>query len=105
MNLPEKGVSMALRDKYHFEDLVNVAEHLVIDEVERQLSDPPSGFRETEDSIMDTVALALNNLPPMYRVNLLGRMYEPVLDQAHRDEIQRAVSDALEKVAQNPPRA
>lgn len=84
---------MALQDKYNFEDLVNEAERIVLDELERQLTDDPG-----QDEILDMAAYALNNIRPRYRVNLLGRLYTRSTDESYQQDVESAVREAILKV-------
>lgn len=93
---------MALRDMYHLEELKNIAEDLVIDQMEIQLKEKHPDLVITEDLVMDVAAFALNLVKPMYRVNLLGRMYAPVFSELYHDEIVDAVEKAISKVVGNP---
>lgn len=96
---------MALRDLRAFEDLQNEAERLVVDELERQLDLIPDGtVCKTEDCILDMAAYALNHVRPMYRVNLLGRLYATAPDDERRAEIASAVAEAIRKISDNPSR-
>lgn len=95
---------MALRELRAFEDLQNEAERMVIDELERQLELlPDSEVCKTEDCVLDMAAYALNHVRPMYRVNLLGRLYATAPDDARRAEVSRAVAEAIQKISSNPP--
>lgn len=96
---------MAIRDLFHVEDLKNVAEDLVIDQMEAQLAAKKPDLALDEDMLCDMAALALNMLKPMYRVNLMGRVYTPAYEAQYHEEIARAVALAIEKVSANPPRA
>lgn len=95
---------MALKDKYEFETLVNEAERLVVDEMEKQLNSEEN--KETcrcEDCILDMAALALNSIRPLYRVSLLGSLYASSLEQGeYLDEIRSSVKKAIAKVKANP---
>lgn len=95
---------MALRDRYNFDVLENEAENLVITELERQLAlEGNENVCSSEECVLDMAAYALNNVPPMYRATLLGRIYAPELDQEHHDEVERAVKEAVRIVRENPP--
>lgn len=95
---------MAFRDEYDFDQLENEAENLVIAELARQLALAENGdVCRTEECVLDIAAYALNHVPPMYRANLLGRLYAAELDQAHRDTVAQAVREAIKTVRQNPP--
>ncbi|WP_037544799.1 late competence development ComFB family protein [Spirochaeta lutea] len=90
---------MGLADYYNLEELHNHAEHLVFEEIERLIADNTiSQEFQKEEYILDIAALALNRMPPMYRATLLGRIYEPALEEQHRRNVQKAVGEAVEKV-------
>ena len=94
---------MDLRKYYDFEDLVNEAERLVIDELGRQLDLPEnSDLLNREEYVRDTAAYALNHVRPMYRANLLGRLYAKAVDADEEREVKEAVEEAIRKVRQNP---
>lgn len=94
---------MAFEDFRGFEDLKNEAERMVIDELERQLDMLPSGeVCKTEDCVLDMAAYALNHVRPMYRVNLLGRLYATAPDDDRKAEVSRAVAEAIQKISSNP---
>ena len=93
---------MALADRYNFEDLVNESERLVQDELERQLVARGSLEDLEEDLVLDMAAYALNHVRPIYRVNLLGRLYAQNVGEAYRAELTAAVSEAIEKVLSEP---
>jgi competence protein ComFB len=96
---------MALRDLRAFEDLQNEAERLVIDELERQLDMlPDDKVCKTDDCVLDMAAYALNHVRPLYRVNLLGRLYATAPDDERNAEISRAVAEAIRKISENPSR-
>jgi competence protein ComFB len=95
---------MGLREEYDFEYLVNEAEHLVIHELETQLELPENGdVCRTQDCILDMAAFALNQVPPLYRATLLGRIYARELDQKYHDQVTEAVRKAIARVRDNPP--
>ncbi len=95
---------MGIRENYNFELLVNEAERMVLEELERQLSlDENREICKCEECVLDMAALALNNLKPMYRVSLMGTLYAHSLQNTeYGDMVHRAVSDAVGKVAKNP---
>ncbi|MFW5694202.1 MAG: late competence development ComFB family protein [Alkalispirochaeta sp.] len=90
---------MDLTTMYDFEDLTNEAERLVIEELGRQLEAVGDAACAGEDCILDMAAYALNHVRPMYRVNLLGRLYADTLMQEHGDEIRAAVREAIHKIS------
>jgi len=88
---------MALADRYNFEDLANEAERHVLDELERQMDE--RGVPELdEELVLDMAAYALNHVRPLYRVNLLGRLYTQNLSDEYRAEITQAVRAAMRRV-------
>ena len=95
---------MGLRDRYDFDILVNAAEQLVINELERQLELPQNGdVCRSSDCVLDIAALALNQVRPLYGVNLIGRLYAAEREREHASEVQRAVAQAVERIRRNPP--
>jgi len=97
------GGFMAFRDLYHLEDLKNIAEDLVIDQLEKQLAEKQPDIEIDEDVILDMAAFALNMIKPMYRANLMGRVYAPAFEAMYHEEIEKVVAQAIEKVLGNPP--
>ena len=99
-----KGKDMNFKDRYDFEFLVNEAERLVVEELERQLSLPVNrDLCACEDCVLDMAAYALNNIRPVYRASLLGRLYAEALDETdYRKEVEEAVTKSVEKISQNP---
>jgi len=96
---------MSIRDDYDFSLLVNEAERMVTDELERALaerSDP--SICVCQDCVLDMAAFALNSLKPLYRVSLLGTMYAHAMDEKgpYSEEIRRMVDAAITKVHANP---
>lgn len=94
---------MDLRKVIDFEELVNESERLVLDELGRQMEAPENrGLLENEDLVRDIAAYALNHVRPMYRVNLLGRLYAKALEPGDTENVRDAVSEAIEKIRSNP---
>ncbi|MCX7039554.1 MAG: late competence development ComFB family protein [Spirochaetes bacterium] len=102
---------MALRDRYDFESLVNVAENLVLRELEAQLARMGAGLKGApsanictcQDCVLDMAAYALNNVKPSYRVSLMGSFAAGRAEDAgYAKEISRVVREAIEKVRANP---
>jgi len=88
---------MALADRYNFEDLVNEAERHVLDELERQMDE--RGVPDLdEELVQDMAAYALNHVTPLYRVNLLGRLYTQNLSEEYRAQVTGAVHAAMQRV-------
>ncbi len=95
---------MAFRDDYDFDLLVNESEHMVVEELERQLELPENrDLRRSHDAVLDVAAFALNAVPAAYRVNLIGRVYAEELDRKHGEAVRAAVTRAISVVRANPP--
>jgi competence protein ComFB len=95
---------MGFKDDYDFSILVNEAERLVEEELERRLAelDDPS-ICVCQDCVLDMAAFALNALRPVYRVSLLGTMYAHAMDSGeYAEEVRRAVDSAIAKVHAKP---
>ncbi|MDR2398167.1 MAG: late competence development ComFB family protein [Spirochaetaceae bacterium] len=95
---------MGLTDQYNFELLGNQAEQLVFDELERQLAAFEGELCRCNDCVADMAAMALNMVKPLYRYSLLGTLYaaQAMTDEAYAASIREAVSEAIEKIHQNP---
>jgi competence protein ComFB len=95
---------MALTDDYSFEFLVNEAEKLVFDELERQLAAYTGDLCRCSECVVDMAAIALNKVKPMYRFSLLGSLYtsQAMSDDAFATGLRSAVSMAIERVRTNP---
>jgi competence protein ComFB len=95
---------MDLKTKYDFGVLVNETEHMVIEELERQLDDAEEkGICTCEECVLDMAGHALNNLRPHYRVSLLGTLYAHAsVEDSYTKEIAAAVSTAIAKIHANP---
>lgn len=95
---------VSLIDQFTLEDLVNESEHLVLEELEAQLqANTDTSLCTSTDCILDMVAYALNAVRPMYRVNLMGRIYASAVSDERQAEVKEAVAKAIEKVRLNPP--
>ncbi|MEJ5190122.1 late competence development ComFB family protein [Treponema sp. J25] len=95
---------MGFKDQYDFEQLVNEAERLVIDELERQLDALSEPVCRCEDCVLDMATLALNAVKPLYRVSLLGSLYAAhAMDEAsYAESLRKAVAAAIQRVRENP---
>jgi competence protein ComFB len=96
---------MSIREDYDFSVLVNEAERMVTDELERRLAElaDPS-ICVCQDCVLDMAAFALNALKPVYRVSLLGTMYAQAIDEnsGYSQEVRSMVDAAIRKVHANP---
>jgi competence protein ComFB len=95
---------MAFSDIYQFDLLKNEAEIMVINEVERQFESEPEETCRCNECIVDTAAIALNNVKPLYRFSLLGTLYasQAINEQAYSDSVKKEVTAAIKKVKANP---
>lgn len=93
---------MALDDYYDFSDLKNDTERLVFEELERQLKQAGPEVPRSHDSVLDMAAYALNHARPLYRVNLIGRLYALSSTEQRNSEVQAAVAEAIQRVTENP---
>ena len=96
---------MSIREDYDFSVLVNEAERMVTDELERrlaELADPSICL--CQDCVLDMAAFALNALKPVYRVSLLGTLYAQAIDgdSGYSHEVRSMVDLAIKKVHANP---
>ncbi len=94
---------MALEDRYNLEDLTNESERLVFQELERQLDEAGEEVCRTQECVLDMAAYALNHVKPMYRANLMGRLYARAQEEERSEEIRRAVAEAISHITENPP--
>ena len=95
---------MALREMYNFELLKNEAEHMVLQELEKQLATYGPGLCRCNECIVDMAAVALNAVKPLYRFSLLGTLYaaQAMSEQSYAESVRQAVSQAVAKVCDNP---
>ncbi|MDR0374578.1 MAG: late competence development ComFB family protein [Treponema sp.] len=97
---------MAFIDDYNLENLKNEAERLVFDEINMQVESFPEGEICTcNECVIDIAAIALNAVKPFYRHSLLGTLYalEALnIDEEYAENIRTAVTQAIEKVRNNP---
>jgi len=93
---------MAFKDNYNFENLVNEAERLVVEELERELASN-NKICKCEECILDMAAYALNSIKPYYRVSLMGTLYAHAIDNTdYAWEVKKAVKEAVNKIRNNP---
>jgi competence protein ComFB len=96
---------MSLRERYNFEYLINEAERIVLQELERELDKEwTADVCTCQDCVLDMAAYALNNIEPLYRVSLMGTLYAHSLeeDSEYTARVNAAVVDAIKKIAKNP---
>ncbi|MBN2545804.1 MAG: late competence development ComFB family protein [Spirochaetes bacterium] len=95
---------MTFKDKYNFDILVNEAENLVIDELEKQLEEENNkDICKCEDCILDMAAFALNHLVPKYMASYTGRIYALQYQEGqYKKEVTENVKKAIKKISSNP---
>jgi len=95
---------MSFKDEYDFDLLINEGEDLVIEELENELSkDEYNKICKCQDCILDMATLALNNIKPVYRSSLTGRIYAAQYHEgAYLKEVENAVRSSIKKVSKNP---
>lgn len=95
---------MSLQDTYNFDFLVNEAERLVLNELEKQLQEDSEGtICKCEECVLDMAAYALNNVPPAYRASLKGKLYAQTMDHSeYAGKVKKAVEKAISVVSKNP---
>jgi len=95
---------MAIKDEYDFNLLVNEAETLVLRELEVQLAQHDETMCRCNECIVDIAAVALNNVKPLYRFSLLGTLYtnQAMNENTYANNVREAVSNAIQKVRDNP---
>jgi competence protein ComFB len=93
---------MGIREAYDFEQLVNAAEKLVLDELEKQLKENKKTCK-CQDCVLDMAAYALNNVKPFYRVSLLGKLYtDSAAESDYGEDVKKVVAEAINKIGENP---
>lgn len=96
---------MAFRDEYNFTHLVNEVENLIINETEQQLNlEENNDICRCQDCVLDIVAYALNQVPPVYRCTYSGRLYAQALylEENKYATYRNAVKIAIDKIRNNP---
>ena len=95
---------MAIRDEYDFHLLENEAENLVLNELELQLVPEKGEMCLCNECVVDIAAMALNNVKPLYRFSILGTLYAAaaMTEQSYADSVKQSVTQAIQKVKQNP---
>lgn len=98
------GGYMAFIDNYNFDNLINEAETVVVNELGRQLETFTEPVCRCNDCVTDMAALALNAVRPLYRASLLGGLYtaSAMDENSYAKSVRVAVFNAIEKVRKNP---
>ncbi len=94
---------MALSEKYDLSDMTNQMEDFVFEELEHQLDAiVDEDICKCNDCILDMACYALNNLAPRYRSSLIGSLYAKVETEVEKHNVKKSVSEAIQKISQNP---
>ncbi|MDR2901033.1 MAG: late competence development ComFB family protein [Treponema sp.] len=95
---------MALIDNNAFELLVNEAETLVLNELDKQLEAYNGDVCMCDECLLDMAAMAMNSVTPLYRVSLLGSIYasQAMNEESYAQSVRDAVAQSIEKVRKNP---
>ena len=95
---------MKFKDNYDFDLLINEAENVAIEELERQLSlDTENAICKCQECILDIVAFALNKLKPGYRSSFKGVIYaQSLYDGEYKSEVEKAIQEAIDVVKKYP---
>ncbi len=94
------------KDKYFHRDLENLSEEIVFEQIDKLINDSDIDVPDSELSIQDIAAIALNNMPAKYICNFLEKqspgqqLQEEVKDL--KKYAKRQVLKAIEKVREVP---
>lgn len=94
---------MSLETTYDLTPLVNQMERQVFEELEKQLDAIPDGdICKCNDCVLDMACMALNKLPPWYRVSLMGSLFSELESGKIQKQVAEKVAAAIEKISLNP---
>ncbi|NVJ49135.1 MAG: late competence development ComFB family protein [Gammaproteobacteria bacterium] len=94
------------KDKYYHDDLENLSEEIVFEQIHEVISEGEVVFNQSDVTIQDIAAIALNNMPAKYVCNFFEKqnpgpnLLEEVKDL--RKYARRQVLKAIKKVNENP---
>lgn len=94
---------MTFIENYKLDEIKNEVEEIAYKELERQLeliSD--EDICKCTDCVQDMACFTLNQMKPRYTVSLLGSLFTKVETEALIQDIENVVSQAVEKISQNP---
>ncbi|HAE23488.1 MAG TPA: competence protein ComFB [Spirochaetaceae bacterium] len=95
---------MDLDKQYDLSVLVNDSERMVLEELGRRMDTArEEGMCDCQDCVVDTAALALNSIKPLYHASLMGTFYAHAKAEGDYAElVRKAVDEAIRKVKANP---
>ena len=93
-------------EQYVTEDMENLSEEIVFEELSKLIEEGQHKFTETEVSVQDIAAIALNNMPPKYVCNFIEKLNprQNLLDEVNdlKKYARRQLIKAIKKVNDNP---
>ena len=93
---------MSFKEKYPVDGLINENEERVFKVIDKILAEGED-LCTCQDCMMDVAAIALNNLPPNYRVFLMRPIHrDSEIVQGHLQKVEEAVRRALDIVKKRP---
>lgn len=94
------------KEMYPHDDLVNLSEELVFEQIHQVILEGKESFNQSEVSVQDIAAIALNKMPPKYVTNILEKQSPSA---SLRDEVEdlrryarRQVIKAIKRVNEHP---
>ena len=94
------------KEMYPHDDLVNLSEELVFEQIHQVILEGKEAFNQSEVSVQDIAAIALNKMPPKYVTNILEKQSPSA---SLRDEVEdlrryarRQVIKAIKRVNEHP---
>jgi competence protein ComFB len=94
------------KEMYYHDDLENLAEEIVFEQIHEIIQEGKHTFNQTDVTIQDIAAIALNNMPAKYVCNFLEKQNPSsnLLDEVNdlKKYARRQVIKAIERVNQFP---
>ncbi len=94
------------KELYHADDLVNLSEEIVFEQIHLLIQSNEVEVPQSQVSLQDVAAIALNNMPAKYICNLLEKQHPSLNLQAEVKDLakyaKRQVLKAIEKVSTTP---
>jgi len=91
-----------LRELYRLDAVVNENKNIVIELLQHILATDKTICR-CEHCILDIIAITLNDLPPRYRVGLIGTIdFDVDAETQYLEKVQDGLYHAIMRVTENP---
>ncbi len=94
------------KEMYYHDDLENLAEEIVFEQIHEVILEGKYEFKQTDVTIQDIAAIALNNMPAKYVCNFLEKQNPgPNLQEEVNDlkkYARRQVINAIKRVVKYP---